>query len=204
MEDVFALARQHAHVVAVLKVDDANRTRLPTDRLWHSIVLLRRRRRRYGRGSCPRTRRWDIRQFVVLVVLRHLFDSVRTRTRFRIRTSRDGGGPGPCLFCFREFVLGIAHLVSRMLSIPMGLKILRFRLSTTRAKLDEWESVEDRACEDASTTSSPGVSCSNSDTITLGVADSTDDLSQFEFVSACSNFRSPEKVAYASDDDHCK
>jgi hypothetical protein len=60
----------------------------------------------------------------------------------------------------------------------MRLKILRCRFSTARAELDEWERVENSACKNASTTCSANVSCSSGDTITLGVPDGTDYLSQ--------------------------
>lgn len=109
-----------------------------------------------------------------MLVLRHLFDSARTR--FRISS---GSGFRLCLFCprgRRGFMLGIVHLVFRMTSFPMCLKILRFCFGTARAKLDEWERVENRTCKNAATTSA-SVSCSSSGTVTLGVPYSSDYLS---------------------------
>jgi hypothetical protein len=89
--------------------------------------------------------------------------------------------------------------VFRMTSFPMCLKILRFCFGTARAKLDEWERVENRTCKNAATTSA-SVSCSSSGTVTLGVPYSSDYLSRFVSVD-----RSREScAAHASDDDHRK
>ena len=46
MEYMFAFARQHAHVISVLKIDDTDRARLAADRLGQRV---RRRHRRYCR-----------------------------------------------------------------------------------------------------------------------------------------------------------
>jgi hypothetical protein len=65
-----------------------------------------------------------------------------------------------------------------MLSIPLRFNVLRFRFGTARAELDERESVKNRACKNAATTSS-AVSCSSSDTITFRVPNGTDYLSKY-------------------------
>jgi hypothetical protein len=65
-----------------------------------------------------------------------------------------------------------------MLSIFMRLKILRFRFGAARTKFDEWERINNRAGKDAATTCSAYVSCSSSDTVTLGMPYGTDYLSQ--------------------------
>jgi hypothetical protein len=91
--------------------------------------------------------------------------------------------------------------VSWVLSISVRLNILPSQFGTAPDELDKRERVEDRACQNGTTTCSPDVSCSSSDTITLGVPYSTDYLSQF--VSARTDpHESP--AAYTSDDDHRK
>jgi hypothetical protein len=64
-----------------------------------------------------------------------------------------------------------------MLSVPLRLKVLPFRFGTARAELDERESVENRACKNAATTSPADVPCSSSDTITFRMPYGTDYLS---------------------------
>ena len=112
-----------------------------------------------------------------MLVLRHLFDSARIRIS---TTSYGSAGLRLRSFCLRVrrgFMLGITHLVFRMLSTPLCFKVLPFRFGTGCAELDERESVENRACKNAATTSSAGVPCSSSDTITFRVAYGTDYLS---------------------------
>jgi hypothetical protein len=105
-----------------------------------------------------------------------LFDSARTRT------SQGSAGQRQRSFCLRGprgFMLCITHLVSQMLFIPLRFNVLPFRFGTARAELDERESVENRTCKNGATTSSPGVCCSSSDTITFRVPYGTDYLSDF-------------------------
>ena len=112
-----------------------------------------------------------------MLVLWHLLDSARTR--FRICTA----GLYLRFFCRhgrRGVTLGIMHLVSRMLSILLCLNVFPFRFGMPSAKLDEREGVENRACKNAATTSSPAsIPCSSGDTVTLGMPYSTDYLSRY-------------------------
>jgi hypothetical protein len=73
VENVLALARQHAHVVSVIKVNDANRARLPADRLWQWVRLCG-GRGRGGRRSGPWARRREVSKFVVVAAV---FNPVR-------------------------------------------------------------------------------------------------------------------------------
>ena len=72
-----------------------------------------------------------------------------------------------------------------MLSIFMRFKILRFRFGAARTEFDERERIDNRAGKNAATTCSTYLSCSSSDTVTLGVPYGTDYLGQI--VSAFSN-----------------
>jgi len=55
MEDVLAFARQHAHIIPVVKIDDVDRARLAADRLRQRV----RRWRQTGR-PCPGHRRREL------------------------------------------------------------------------------------------------------------------------------------------------
>ena len=67
MEKVLALAGQHAHVVAIVKVDDANRTRLTANGIRYRVRFCG-DRRRSSRWSGPWTHRGDVFVFVMGVL----------------------------------------------------------------------------------------------------------------------------------------
>lgn len=170
VEYVLALARQHSHVVAVLKVHDANRARLAANRLWQRIRIR-------GRSSSRRSGAWARTRDVRKAVL-HLFDPARAYLpicncrldRFRLSGKR-------------LVTSSILQLVAGLLPVPVSLEIFRFsfplrlRLGTARAKLDKRERIEDRACKDATTPGSANISSTSSGAVTLGVTYGTDYLS---------------------------
>jgi hypothetical protein len=168
VEYVLALARQHSHVVAVLKVHDADRARLAANRLRQWI-----RGRSNSRRSGPWARPRDVREAVL-----HLFDPARAYLPI-CNCSLDRF----CLSGRRLVASRILQLVAGLLPVPESLEILRLsfplrlRLGTARAKLDKRERIEDRACKDAATPGSANISSTSSGAVTLGVTYSTDYLS---------------------------